>query len=159
MPSLSRRGFLQFAGAASVTPLLPAIPSNAVAAPAGASVSQALWKGIYAKAGSAPKFVGVAQGMGLSGRAIQGVSARSIGVKLVVPTAAKTAAKAAKPASAALGSVRPLMKSPISASGKAATKLNALAKAVLQDAEDREQSDQTVPDAEAVGTDTPDSSN
>ncbi len=87
MPNLDRRGFLNLLGAASVTPLLPALPARAVAARAPLSASKALWAGIYGKSGSVPEFLKVARGMGLSNSAIQGVSARSIGVKVAVAAA------------------------------------------------------------------------
>ena len=64
--------------------MLPALPVRAASRVAGGSASKALWAGIYAKAGSGPKFVGVARGMGLSNAAIRGVGARSIGVHVAV---------------------------------------------------------------------------
>ena len=82
MPDLNRRGFLQIAGAASVVPLLPALPARVAAN--SLSPAKALWAGIYAKSGSAAKFAGVAQGMGLPPAAISGVSARAVGVRAVV---------------------------------------------------------------------------
>ncbi|MEO9517804.1 MAG: hypothetical protein ABJH45_09605 [Paracoccaceae bacterium] len=87
MPDFNRRGFLQLAGAAGITPLLPALPMRAVAATTSASTSKALWAGIYTKSGSVPKFVEAARGMGLSNTAIQGVSARSAGIKIALSTA------------------------------------------------------------------------
>ncbi|MEP1585777.1 MAG: twin-arginine translocation signal domain-containing protein [Tateyamaria sp.] len=86
MPNFNRRGFLQFLSAAGVAPLLPGLPTPAVGAVNG-SVSKALWAGIYAKSGSAAKFVGVARNMGLSSAAIQGVGARSVGVRVALAAA------------------------------------------------------------------------
>ncbi len=91
MPSFNRRGFLQLISTAAVTPFLPAMPTRAVAATASGSTSKALWAGIYAKSGSASKFVGVARNMGLSNAAIQGVSARSVGVRIALAAAAPSA--------------------------------------------------------------------
>ena len=72
--------------------MLPAPPIRTASTAAGASVSKALWAGIYANSGSAAKFANVAQGMGLSQPAVQGVAARSVGVKI-----ARTAATSASP--------------------------------------------------------------
>lgn len=91
MPGFHRRGFLQLISAAAVTPFLPAMPTRSVAATASASTSKALWSGIYAKSGSASKFVGVARNMGLSNAAIQGVSARSVGVRVALAATAPSA--------------------------------------------------------------------
>ena len=88
MPNFNRRGFLYLLSAAGVAPLMPALPARAAAATASGSVSKALWASIYAKSGSASKFVGVARNMGLSNAAIQGVSARSVGVRVAVAAAA-----------------------------------------------------------------------
>lgn len=87
MPSFNRRGFMQLMSAAVATPLLPSLPARAVAATASASTSKALWAGIYAKSGSVPKFLNVARNMGLSNAAIQGVSARSVGVRVAISAA------------------------------------------------------------------------
>lgn len=87
MPQFNRRGFLQLLGAASAAPLLPALPARAGVA--GMSTSKALWAGIYAKSGSVSEFVGVARGLGLSNAAVQGVSARSVGVRVAVATTAQ----------------------------------------------------------------------
>jgi hypothetical protein len=87
MPSFNRRGFLQLLGAAGLTPLLPSLPARAVATSASASTSKALWAGIYANSGSVPKFLSVARNMGLSNSAIQGVSARSVGVRVALTAA------------------------------------------------------------------------
>lgn len=95
MPNFNRRGFLQLLGAAGVAPLLPALPTRAMATTAGGSISKALWAGIYAKSGSVPKFAGVAQSMGLSNAAIQGVSARSVGVRVVLAAATNPIARTA----------------------------------------------------------------
>ena len=95
MPSFNRRGFLQLASAAGVAPLLPALPAPAVAATAKGSISKALWASLYAHSGSASKFVNVAQNMGLPNAAIQGVSARSIGVKVAMSAAAPTLQRSA----------------------------------------------------------------
>ena len=95
MPTLNRRGFLQMIGAAGVTPLLPVMPARAVAGVAVTSPSKALWAGIYAKSGSAPQFLKVAQSMGLPNRAIQGIGARSVGVKLAITAATNPAARVA----------------------------------------------------------------
>jgi hypothetical protein len=94
MPSFSRRGFLQFLSAASAAPFLPALPVRAAAAGAGASTSKALWAGIYAKSGSAPKFAGIARNMGLSNAAVQGVGARSVGVRLAATAMGNSASQA-----------------------------------------------------------------
>jgi len=95
MPSFNRRGFLQFLSAAGVAPFLPSMPVRAAAATAGASTSKALWAGIYAKSGSAAKFAGAARNMGLSSAAIQGVGARSVGVRLVAAGASNAVSQAA----------------------------------------------------------------
>ena len=95
MPSFNRRGFLQLASAAGVAPLLPALSAPAVAATAKGSISKALWTSLYAHSGSASKFVNVAQNMGLPNAAIQGVSARSIGVKVAMSAAAPTLQRSA----------------------------------------------------------------
>ena len=84
MPKFNRRGFLQFLGAAAAAPLLPSLPVRAAGGAAGFSTSKALWAGIHANAGSVPRFVKVAQRMGLSNRAIEGVSARSVGVRIAL---------------------------------------------------------------------------
>lgn len=70
---------------------MPALPGRAVAGASGVSASKALWAGIYAKSGSVPQFLSVARGMGLSDAAIRGVGARSVGVRVSVAAAAKTA--------------------------------------------------------------------
>jgi len=87
MPHLNRRRFLHLLSAAGMAPLLPALAPNAVASAAHASTSKALWAGLYANSGSASKFVRVARNMGLSNATIQGVGARSVGVKLAVSAA------------------------------------------------------------------------
>lgn len=84
MPRFNRRGFLQLASAAGVAPLLPALPSAVAAKAVGSSHAKALWAGIHAKSGSAAKFGTVARNMGLSNAAIQGVSAKSICVRVVI---------------------------------------------------------------------------
>lgn len=89
MPSFNRRGFLQILGAASIAPLIPTVPMRAAATGAVPSTSKALWAGLYSNAGSTSKFVGIAKGKGLSNAAIQGVSARSIGVKIALASAPK----------------------------------------------------------------------
>ena len=86
MPSLSRRGFLQVVGFTSLAPFLPSMPVRTAAASGGMSASKALWAGLYANAGSTTEFVGLAKNMGLSNKAIQGVSARSIGVRVALAT-------------------------------------------------------------------------
>ena len=93
MPQLSRRGFMHIIGAASVAPALPALASQAAARPAALSASKALWKGLYAKAGSKAAFVGVAQNMGLSGPAIAGIGARTLGVGISAATTGGVAAR------------------------------------------------------------------
>ena len=87
MPSFNRRGFLQLASAAGIAPLLPALPAPAVAATGKSAISKALWTSLYAQSGSASGFVNVAKGMGLSNSAIQGVSARSVGIKVAINAA------------------------------------------------------------------------
>lgn len=95
MPQLSRRSFLQFLGATGLAPVLPMVPAPATAAVANASnlaatgggaasASRALWASLYANSGSTAEFVGVARNLGLSNSAIQGVSARSIGVRVAL---------------------------------------------------------------------------
>lgn len=83
MPDMNRRSFFQVLGAASLAPFLPALPAQPAAAASGASVSKALWSGIYAKSGSASGFVHTARGMGLPATAIEGVSAKSVGVRVL----------------------------------------------------------------------------
>lgn len=87
MPSFNRRGFLQLASAAGIAPLLPALPAPAVAATGKSAISKALWTSLYAQSGSASGFVNIAKGMGLSNSAIQGVSARSVGIKVAINAA------------------------------------------------------------------------
>ena len=87
MPNLDRRGFLRLSGAAGLVPFLPSVPARAVAATTNVPTSKALWAGIYAKSGSVPRFASVAGNMGLSNAAIQGVAARSVGVKIALSAA------------------------------------------------------------------------
>jgi len=96
LPDLPRRGFLQLVGAAGLTPFLPAIPAKA-AVTSGASVSKALWAGMYANSGSTAGFVSMAKNMGLSNTAIQGISARSVGVRMSLVAAEKLTSAGAKP--------------------------------------------------------------
>jgi len=93
VPDFSRRGFFQLLGAASVAPFLPTASRAALAGEAVSS-SKALWTGLYANSGSTAKFVRVAQGMGLSNGAIQGVSARTIGVRIALATATEASVDA-----------------------------------------------------------------
>lgn len=87
MPKIGRRSFLKYSAAAAASPLLPALPAReAIAGQSGMSASKALWASLYANSGTASNFVKTAQSMGLSNSAIQGVSARSIGVKLALST-------------------------------------------------------------------------
>lgn len=81
MVDVNRRGFLQILGATSVAPILPANAVKAAAAPT--STSKALWASLYAKASSKAEFIGLSRNLGLSNAAIQGVSARSIGVRVM----------------------------------------------------------------------------
>jgi len=97
LPSFNRRGFLQLLGAAGVAPLVPAIPARAAALGGGISTSKALWASLHANAGSTGKFVILAKGMGLSNATIQGVSARSIGVKIALATAPNALTKTGTP--------------------------------------------------------------
>jgi hypothetical protein len=91
VPSLNRRSFLQAVGAVGLTPLLPSIAgSGAGVAKGSVSASKALWASLYANSGSTAEFVGVARNIGLSNSAIQGVSARSVGVRLAVAASAET---------------------------------------------------------------------
>lgn len=94
MPNFNRRGFLQVLSAAGMAPLLPSLAGRAATA-SGVSHSKALWAGIYAKSGSASKFVGTARGMGLSTGAIQGIGARSVGVRIALAAATKPIARGA----------------------------------------------------------------
>ncbi|GEM_PF-4642455 len=97
LPDFSRRGFMKVLGAVGLTPLLPAIPAipaRAAMASGGVSASKALWASLYANAGSAGEFVNVARNMGLSNAAIQGVSARTIGVRMAVAASSETLASA-----------------------------------------------------------------
>jgi hypothetical protein len=105
LPEFNRRGFFQLLAAVGATTLVPALPARAVVTGGGASVSKMLWAGLYAHSGSAPKFVGVAKGMGLSYAAIQGVSARSVGVRVAAAAATErlTAAQALEPPAPAGG--------------------------------------------------------
>ena len=107
MPSFNRRGFLQLLSAAGAAPLMPALPAGAVSASAKTSVSKALWSGIYAKSGSATKFVSVARNMGLPSSAIQGVSARSVGVRIAVVAAANPIGQSPGAGHASLPSTTP----------------------------------------------------
>ena len=97
MPSFNRRGFLQLLGVAGVAPLIPALPARAAATGGSVSTSKALWASLHATAGSTGKFVNLAKGMGLSNATIQGVSARSIGVKIALATAPNALTKAGRP--------------------------------------------------------------
>ena len=101
LSTINRRSFLQVLGAASLAPILPALPARAAVASGGASASKALWASLYANSGSMSEFMGVARNMGLSNTAIQGVSARSIGARAVL------AASKEKLTSASMKTVRP----------------------------------------------------
>ena len=112
LPNFDRRGFMQMFGAAGLVPLMPALPATAVAATAPMPTSKALWAGIYSKAGSVPKFVDAARGMGLSNASIQGVSARTLGVRVSAAAAANQVSQVAGPRSGAVGQPAKLPKSP-----------------------------------------------
>ena len=90
MSNINRRGFLQVLGAAGLSPFLPGMPARAAVAGGGVSASKALWASLYANSGSMSEFVGVAKNMGLSNTAIQGVSARSIGVRVALAASTET---------------------------------------------------------------------
>ncbi len=129
MPDFSRRGFFQLLGAASVAPLLPIAPRAAVAG-GSASASKALWASLYANSGSKAKFVHIAKGMGLSNSAIQGVSARTIGVRIALASAAEASIKVSAPPLR-----RPLAPRP--ARAQVHRKINTLVERVLSDDDDK----------------------
>lgn len=92
MPDMNRRSFMQLFGAAGLTPMAPLAPlvqpapARAALGASGSATSKALWTSLYAKAGSQAEFIGMSRNMGLSNAAIQGVSARSIGVRVAAST-------------------------------------------------------------------------
>jgi len=90
LSNINRRGFLQVVGAAGLAPFLPAMSTPTAVAGGGASASKALWASLYANSGSVSEFVAVAKNMGLSNTAIQGVSARSIGVRVALAASTET---------------------------------------------------------------------
>lgn len=93
MTTLNRRTFIQFLGGAALSPYLPTLPAAAVSNGASASTSKALWASLYANSASSTEFVSVARTMGLSNSAIQGVGARTIGVRLALAASTEKAAE------------------------------------------------------------------
>lgn len=124
MPSFDRRKFMQLLGAASVAPFAPAMPVRA--ARASASLSKALWAGIYAKSGSAENFVHVARGMGLSNSAIQGVSARSVGARIAFGAATQSVPTVARNGATTVTSSRGAQRDPLASGRRWAQKLDEL---------------------------------
>jgi len=78
MPEFNRRRFLQMASAAGLAPALPALSLPATAAPVGTATSRMLWASLSARAGSAARFTGVAQTLGIPSQTAQGVYAKAI---------------------------------------------------------------------------------
>lgn len=90
-------------GATALAPFIPGFAAKTAASKGGLSASKALWSGIYANSGSMNEFVGVARTMGLSNSAIQGVGARSIGIRVAL------AASLEKAGAASIRKMRPAL--------------------------------------------------
>lgn len=102
MPELNRRNFMQIAGAASLAPMVPALPAAAATPSSGLSSAKLLWKGMYAQAGGTGQMAGVAKSMGVSGQVVRNVVAKTVhGQAIAVQTARRFGnAKRVGPASA-----------------------------------------------------------
>lgn len=99
---MKRRRFLQVLAAFGAAPLLPALPAMPASAATSGTVSasaasKALWAGLHANAASSSKFVSIARTMGLSNTAIQGVAARTVGVRLPISALARKIAARTTP--------------------------------------------------------------
>lgn len=115
MAELNRRNFLHLLGAAGFTPVVSSLPIQAASTGSTMSSSKALWASIYAKSDSKAEFISFTRSLGLSNTAIQGVSARSIGVKVTASSIAQpipqtTMPNHTRPSSNGLKRVRAKMK-------------------------------------------------
>ena len=123
MPKFNRRSFLHMIGAASLAPLVPAMPAKA-AAGGGASHAQLLWAGLYKQAGSTSNFTRVTKGLGISTTTAHRIHAKLAGSRIVLakgasgvrtavrpaPRTMKAATKAEPSSKKALSDVRKLLK-------------------------------------------------